>query len=224
MSLAHWAKQCITNGTLYQVIDHYLIRKIAPECFKVFVKIAESCIVDLGTDRPSMNDVMKRLGFVIELQKTADVEMSKMYLTSECSYLDIVFSIAWDMDFDDESEVDLKLDSNLDKKSYQPPTPNKLFEVLGRSDSPDNTPSSCISNAANTGMSSMCSTEVGNASPLNAMKKEPLSFKEMFNEQEESPQRLESGTPKLRSKKLHLVKIQRMKEACLLGRSQNRLP
>ncbi|PPS12382.1 hypothetical protein GOBAR_AA08261 [Gossypium barbadense] len=136
----------------------------------------------------------------------------------------------------------------LDKKSDQPPTPSKLFEVLGRSDSPDNTPSSCISNAANTGMSSICSTEgseattadktaktgtvfpsnvgifangktrirseyvhlvlnpVGNASPLNAMKKEPLSSKEMFNEQEESPERLENGTPKLGVKQASLGK------------------
>ncbi|KAB2022391.1 hypothetical protein E1A91_D07G213600v1 [Gossypium mustelinum] len=199
----------------------------------------------------------------------------------------------------------------LDKKSDQPPTPSKLFEVLGRSDSPDNTPSSCISNAANTGMSSICSTEgseattadktaktgifstsayernksvrfecesdassesenigqnpeklealgyqsaskyspnptplklsdemqtpgtvfpsnvgifangktrirseyvhlvlnpVGNTSPLNAMKKEPLSSKEMFNEQEDSPERLENGTPKLGVKQASLGK------------------
>ncbi|KAK5819814.1 hypothetical protein PVK06_024840 [Gossypium arboreum] len=151
----------------------------------------------------------------------------------------------------------------LDKKSYQPPTPNKLFEELRWSDSSDNTPSSCISNVTNNGMSSMCSTEgseattvdktaktgyqsalkyspnptplklsdemqtlgtvfpsnvgiltngktqirskyvhlilnpVGNASPLNVMNKEPLSSKEMFNEQDESPERLENGTPSL---------------------------
>ncbi|GMI69069.1 JASON [Hibiscus trionum] len=47
----------------------------------------------------------------------------------------------------------------LDKQSDQPPTLNKLFEALERSDSPENSPSSCISTAANNGMSSMCSTE-----------------------------------------------------------------
>ncbi|XWS36828.1 hypothetical protein CRYUN_Cryun20dG0119100 [Craigia yunnanensis] len=48
----------------------------------------------------------------------------------------------------------------LDKESDQPPTPIKLFEALGsRSDSPENTPTSCISNAANTGRFSMGSTE-----------------------------------------------------------------
>ncbi|TYH63806.1 hypothetical protein ES332_D07G220300v1 [Gossypium tomentosum] len=113
MSLAHWAKQCIADGTLYKVIDPYLIGKIAPECFKVFVEIAESCIAEVGTDRPSMNDVMERLGFAIELQQAADAEMSKTDSASECRYPDIVFPVARDVDFDDESEVDSELDSNV---------------------------------------------------------------------------------------------------------------
>ncbi|MFQ6620240.1 hypothetical protein Gotur_000388 [Gossypium turneri] len=78
-------------------------KAIAPECFKVFVKIAESCIAEVGIDRPSMNDVMERLGFAIELQKAADVEMSKMDPTSECSYPNIVFPVAQDMDFKDSN-------------------------------------------------------------------------------------------------------------------------
>ncbi|KAE8703891.1 Glutathione S-transferase PHI 9 [Hibiscus syriacus] len=191
----------------------------------------------------------------------------------------------------------------LDKQSDHPPTPNKLFEELERSDSPVNTPSSCISDAANTGMSTMISIEgseamttdktvksgvistsaygknksvrfecesyassskienigqnpekleplgylsaskyspnptpsklsdemqtpgtvfpsnleklangntrirseyvhsvlnpVGNASLLNAMKEEPFSSKEMFDELKESPERLENAIPKL---------------------------
>ncbi|PPS12361.1 hypothetical protein GOBAR_AA08280 [Gossypium barbadense] len=113
MSLAHWAKQCIADGTLYKIIDPYLIGKIAPECFKVFVEIAESCIAEVGTDRPSMNDVMERLGFAVELQKAADAEMSKMDPASECRYPDIVFPVAPDVEFDDESEVDSELDSNV---------------------------------------------------------------------------------------------------------------
>ncbi|KAK8289704.1 hypothetical protein V6Z12_D07G209500 [Gossypium hirsutum] len=113
MSLAHWAKQCIADGTLYKVIDPYLIGKIAPECFKVFVEIAESCIAEVGTDRPSMNDVLERLGFAIELQKAADAEMSKTDPASECRYPDVVFPVARDVDFDDESKVDSELDSNV---------------------------------------------------------------------------------------------------------------
>ncbi|KAK5819816.1 hypothetical protein PVK06_024842 [Gossypium arboreum] len=75
--------------------------------------VQESCIADVGTDRPSMNGVMERLGFAIELQMAADAEMSKMDPASECSYLDIVFLVARDMDFNDESKVDSELDSNV---------------------------------------------------------------------------------------------------------------
>ncbi|TYI20098.1 hypothetical protein ES332_A07G211900v1 [Gossypium tomentosum] len=123
MSLAHWAKQCIADETLYKVIDPYLIGKIAPECFKVFVEIAESCITDVGTDRPSMNGVMERFGITIELQMAADAEMSKMDLASECSYLDIVFPVARDMDFNDESKVDSDKPNN---EKITIPTLNKL--------------------------------------------------------------------------------------------------
>ncbi|TYH10893.1 hypothetical protein ES288_A07G214000v1 [Gossypium darwinii] len=123
MSLAHWAKQCIADETLYKVIDPYLIGKIAPECFKVFVEIAESCITDVGTDRPSMNGVMERFGIAIELQMAADAEMSKMDLASECSYLDIVFPVARDMDFNDESKVDSDKPNN---EKITIPTLNKL--------------------------------------------------------------------------------------------------
>ncbi|KAK8488896.1 hypothetical protein V6N12_033816 [Hibiscus sabdariffa] len=44
-------------------------------------------------------------------------------------------------------------------QTVQPPTPNKLFEAVERSDSPENTSSSCISNAENHAMSSMYSAE-----------------------------------------------------------------
>ncbi|XP_022759900.1 protein JASON isoform X2 [Durio zibethinus] len=51
------------------------------------------------------------------------------------------------------------IDKFQDKQSDQPPTPIKLFEALERrSDSPENTPISCVSNAANTGRLSMGST------------------------------------------------------------------
>ncbi|XVE78537.1 hypothetical protein DITRI_Ditri13aG0153200 [Diplodiscus trichospermus] len=113
VSLAHWARKCIADGTLYQVIDPYLIGTIAPECFKVFVEIAESCTVELGINRPSMNDVMEKLGFAIELQEAADIEKEKIHNTGDKhSYPDIVFPVARDDDLDHESEVNSLLDSN----------------------------------------------------------------------------------------------------------------
>uniref|UniRef100_A0A2N9ITP3 Protein kinase domain-containing protein n=1 Tax=Fagus sylvatica TaxID=28930 RepID=A0A2N9ITP3_FAGSY len=44
--LATWARKCIEKGTINQIIDSYLKGKIAPECFKVYVQVAESCVRD----------------------------------------------------------------------------------------------------------------------------------------------------------------------------------
>ncbi|XVF71233.1 hypothetical protein PTKIN_Ptkin12aG0019800 [Pterospermum kingtungense] len=113
VNLANWARKCIEDGTLYKVIDPILVGKIAPECFKVFVEIAESCIAEVGATRPSMNDVMEKLGFALQLQEDADIENERINPGSEHSYPDIVFPVARDMDTDDESEVKSVLDSYI---------------------------------------------------------------------------------------------------------------
>ncbi|XP_039049431.1 protein JASON-like isoform X1 [Hibiscus syriacus] len=71
-----------------------------------------------------------------------------------------------DKDLKDEAKCHSSLSNTstdkfqLDKQHHQPPTPIKLSEVLvTRSDSPDNIPNSCISNAANIGSFSVDSTE-----------------------------------------------------------------
>ncbi|KAE8703890.1 putative Malectin/receptor-like protein kinase family protein [Hibiscus syriacus] len=84
MNLARWAKNCIEDGTLYRVIDRNLIGKIAPECFKVFVEIAESCIAEVGIKRPTMKDLP---GYSVPG--------------------------ACDMDFDDESLGDTEFDTKV---------------------------------------------------------------------------------------------------------------
>ncbi|XWS75694.1 hypothetical protein CRYUN_Cryun01aG0113500 [Craigia yunnanensis] len=113
MNLVHWARKCIADGTLYKVIDPYLIGKIAPEGFKMFIEIAENCIAEVGVNRPSMNDVMEKLGFAIKLQEDADVEKEKINPGSEHSHPDIVFPVARGMDFVDESEVDSNIYSGI---------------------------------------------------------------------------------------------------------------
>ncbi|EEF28053.1 Serine/threonine-protein kinase PBS1, putative [Ricinus communis] len=73
-NLACWARKCIENGTIHQIIDPYLMGNISPDCFNKFVEIAESCVRDKGTKRPSMHDVMEKLAFALELQEVADSE------------------------------------------------------------------------------------------------------------------------------------------------------
>ncbi|XVE72329.1 hypothetical protein DITRI_Ditri11bG0030900 [Diplodiscus trichospermus] len=113
VNLANWARKCIADGTLYKVVDPILVGKIAPDCFRVFVKIAENCIAEIGANRPSMNDVMEKLAFAIELQEAADVEKGRIDPGSENSYPDIVFPVARDMDMDDESEMDTEMISDI---------------------------------------------------------------------------------------------------------------
>ncbi|KAK6279972.1 hypothetical protein POUND7_020239 [Theobroma cacao] len=100
VNLAHWVKKCIADGTLYQIIDPRLRGKISPECFKVFVEIAESCVQEAGVNRPLINDVMEKLGFALELQETADAGKEKIKPAGEHSYQDILFPLARDIDVD----------------------------------------------------------------------------------------------------------------------------
>ncbi|XP_022727776.1 receptor-like protein kinase FERONIA [Durio zibethinus] len=134
VNLARWARKCISDGTLYQVIDPHLIGKIASECFKVFVEIAENCIEELGVNRPSMNDVMEKLGFAIDLQEAADLEKEKTNPGREHSYPDIVFPIARDDDLDYESEVD-PIISGMSNPIIDSSTSSYLFSSTNNTES-----------------------------------------------------------------------------------------
>ncbi|KAL5582120.1 hypothetical protein UlMin_014562 [Ulmus minor] len=90
-NLAHWARKCIQQGTLHNIIDPYLVGKIAPECFKKFVEIAESCVRDHGVNRPTMGDVMEKLEFVMVLQEQADDAKEKINPGGRYSYPEVKY-------------------------------------------------------------------------------------------------------------------------------------
>ncbi|XP_076940196.1 receptor-like protein kinase FERONIA [Bidens hawaiensis] len=71
--LKSWVKSNIAKGTVHKTVDPRLKGKIAAECLDEFVKIAESCLADRSTDRPSMGEVVKRLKFAAQLQEAAKV-------------------------------------------------------------------------------------------------------------------------------------------------------
>jgi serine/threonine protein kinase len=94
--LASWARKCIDKKTISGIIDPYLKGKIAPECFKVYVAVAESCVHDQTIQRPAMKDVMEKLKFALELQEYADAAKEKINPGGEHSYPEVVsFSVPW---------------------------------------------------------------------------------------------------------------------------------
>nr|GMC65990.1 receptor-like protein kinase FERONIA [Ipomoea batatas]GMD09474.1 receptor-like protein kinase FERONIA [Ipomoea batatas] len=70
-SIASLFKSCI-EGSLSRCIDPYLIGKISPDCLRMFVDTASSCLQDQGSKRPSLSEVVKNLKAALELQEAAD--------------------------------------------------------------------------------------------------------------------------------------------------------
>ncbi|PON82071.1 Mitogen-activated protein kinase kinase kinase [Trema orientale] len=75
ISLAEWARSCHQEGTLDQIVDPYLMGKIAPECLNKYGEIAVSCMLDNGAERPSMKEVVWGLECALQLQKKADEDI-----------------------------------------------------------------------------------------------------------------------------------------------------
>nr|XP_023886260.1 receptor-like protein kinase FERONIA [Quercus suber] len=76
-SMAVWAPACVEDGTINQIIDPYLVGRIAPECFKIYVNIVTSCLREDDMKRPSIGEVEVGLEHALELQECADAAMRK---------------------------------------------------------------------------------------------------------------------------------------------------
>ncbi|XP_075664793.1 receptor-like protein kinase FERONIA [Castanea sativa] len=72
--LVNWARKCKREGTINKIIDPYLMGKIAPECFKIYLDIATSCVRNDGKDRPTIGEVEIGLEHALQLQQSADAE------------------------------------------------------------------------------------------------------------------------------------------------------
>ncbi|KAL1555965.1 receptor-like protein kinase FERONIA [Salvia divinorum] len=68
VNLAEWATFCYGKGTVDQIVDSNLKGQIASECLSSFAEIAVACLVEKGIDRPSMNDVVRKLESAMQLQ------------------------------------------------------------------------------------------------------------------------------------------------------------
>ncbi|KAF2299227.1 hypothetical protein GH714_031029 [Hevea brasiliensis] len=78
VNLADWARICCRRGAIDQIMDPYLRGNIDPVCLEKFGEIAESCLRDQGTQRPTMSDVVCGLEFALQLQETAENTRNSM--------------------------------------------------------------------------------------------------------------------------------------------------
>ncbi|KAJ0545808.1 putative transferase, protein kinase RLK-Pelle-DLSV family [Helianthus annuus] len=64
-SLSVWARQCIQEGKIDQIIDPSVRGEAESNCLKEFGQIAYECILNSSKDRPTMTKVLARLEFVL---------------------------------------------------------------------------------------------------------------------------------------------------------------
>nr|KYP46642.1 Receptor-like protein kinase FERONIA [Cajanus cajan] len=83
VSLANWARSCYQSGIMAQIVDPTLKGSIAPECLKKFCETGVSCLLDDGTQRPSMNDIVWMLEFALQLQDSAEERENARFVIEE---------------------------------------------------------------------------------------------------------------------------------------------
>nr|GEZ03217.1 serine/threonine/dual specificity protein kinase, catalytic domain-containing protein [Tanacetum cinerariifolium] len=65
-NLAGWAKHCIKEGKISQIIDPCFRRQVSANCLKEFGQIPYECLLTSSKDRPTMTNVFSRLEFVLQ--------------------------------------------------------------------------------------------------------------------------------------------------------------
>ncbi|KAH7314979.1 hypothetical protein KP509_21G029500 [Ceratopteris richardii] len=71
INLAEWAMKCLKKGMLDQIIDPYLLGHINRESLSKFADTAERCLLDRGTERPTMGDVLWNLEACLKFHESS---------------------------------------------------------------------------------------------------------------------------------------------------------
>ncbi|KAK2396060.1 receptor protein kinase FERONIA [Trifolium repens] len=69
LNLAEWAKFCIENGNVEEIVDPNLEGSIVKECFELYLGVAMKCLAERGVERPSTGDVLQDLFAAMKFQK-----------------------------------------------------------------------------------------------------------------------------------------------------------
>ncbi|KAI4352407.1 hypothetical protein L6164_006663 [Bauhinia variegata] len=72
INLASWVYDIVQNGKADEIVDPFLMGKIEPECWKMFMNIAERCLLLEPNERPTMGEVEVELEHALALQEEAD--------------------------------------------------------------------------------------------------------------------------------------------------------
>ncbi|XP_022947967.1 probable receptor-like protein kinase At2g23200 [Cucurbita moschata] len=92
INLADWAILCNKRGEIEKVIDPFLVGTIEANSLRKFVEIAEKCVDEVGTNRPSMHDVVYDLELALQFQFTP-IASGKGYEGSTT-----IVDASWDID------------------------------------------------------------------------------------------------------------------------------
>lgn len=71
VSLVQWIKSGLRSN-LAGRIDPNLTHELSPECLGMFIETASKCLLDKGTERPSMNEIVESLEAALLVQEAAD--------------------------------------------------------------------------------------------------------------------------------------------------------
>ncbi|KAJ0752040.1 putative protein kinase RLK-Pelle-CrRLK1L-1 family [Helianthus annuus] len=66
-SLLRWAKKCVKESKLDQIVDCNLKGTIFLKCLKRFVEIVDRCVHSFPKERPTMTEVVASLQYLVEL-------------------------------------------------------------------------------------------------------------------------------------------------------------
>ncbi|KAI3754384.1 hypothetical protein L1987_54167 [Smallanthus sonchifolius] len=71
-SLVRWAKKCVKERKLDQMVDSNIRGTIFPKCLRQFAQIAYHCLLSVPKERPTITVVVASLQAILELQRKHD--------------------------------------------------------------------------------------------------------------------------------------------------------
>lgn len=111
-SLAGWAKQCIQEGRVQQMVDPSLSGSILENCLSVFAQIAHQCLHNSSKMRPTMAEVVTKLDYALALQETIDFSE----VNSEIFYHGLDYNKQEKVDSSTELEGNASYVGDIDKQ------------------------------------------------------------------------------------------------------------